>query len=49
MTRDLDQAKAAAIIATQYLRLSFDGQELDGLTKALRELAPQLIAAARPG
>jgi hypothetical protein len=42
--RDLDQAKAAATIATQYLRLSFDSQELQALPKALRELAPQLAA-----
>jgi hypothetical protein len=43
--RDLDQAKAAATIAIQHLRLSFDGQELQALPKALRELAPQLTAA----
>lgn len=41
--RDLEQAKAAAIIATQYLRKSFDGPDLTALPSALREIAPQLI------
>lgn len=43
--RDLAQAKAAAKIATQYLRLSFDSSELQALPKALRDLAPQLTRA----
>jgi len=43
--RDLEQAKAAATIATQYLRLSFDSQELQALPRALRDLVPQLTAA----
>jgi hypothetical protein len=41
--RDLEQAKAAAIIATRYLKKSFDGPELTALPSALRELAPKLI------
>jgi Nucleotidyltransferase len=45
--RDLEQAKAAATIATQYLRLPFDSPELQALPKALRDLSPQLAAAAR--
>jgi hypothetical protein len=40
--RDLEQAKAAAAIAIQYLRLPFDSPELQALPGALRELAPQL-------
>jgi hypothetical protein len=40
--RDLEQAKAAAIIATRYLRRSFDGAELAALPNALRELAPAI-------
>jgi hypothetical protein len=43
--RDLEQAKAAATIATQYLRLSFDSPELEALPKQLRDLAPELTAA----
>ena len=41
--RDLEQAKAAAIIAARYLKKSFDGPELTALPSALRELAPKLI------
>ena len=41
--RDLEQAKAAAIIATRYLKKSFDGSELTALPNALREVAPKLI------
>jgi hypothetical protein len=40
--RDLAQAKAAAIIATRYLRRSFEGSELAALPNALRELAPAI-------
>lgn len=42
-TRDLEQAKAAAIIATRYLKKSFDGPELTALPNALRDIAPKLI------
>jgi hypothetical protein len=41
--RDLEQAKAAAIIATRYLKKSFDAAELTALPNALREIAPRLI------
>jgi hypothetical protein len=44
--RDLEQAKAAAIIATQYLKKSFDGPDLMALPNALREVAPKLIKDA---
>jgi hypothetical protein len=40
--RDLEQAKAAAVIATQYLRLAFDSKDLAALPASLRELAPKL-------
>jgi len=46
--RDLEQAKAAANIATRYLQKSFDSPELSGLPNALRELAPNLIEADLP-
>jgi hypothetical protein len=51
--RDLEQAKAAASIATRYLKKSFDSAELSALPNALREIAPMLIdtsasQAARP-
>jgi hypothetical protein len=42
-TRDIEQAKAAAIIATKYLQKSFEGPELAALPNALREIAPKLI------
>jgi hypothetical protein len=41
--RDLEQAKAAAIIASRYLKKSFDSPDLSALPKALREIAPKLI------
>lgn len=41
--RDLEQAKAAANIATRYLKKSFDSSDLLTLPNALRELAPKLI------
>jgi hypothetical protein len=47
--RDLDQARAAAIIAARYLRLRFDSPDLHALPNALRELAPELVAAASEG
>jgi hypothetical protein len=40
--RDFEQAKAAAIIATGYLRKPFDGPELAALPNALRALAPKI-------
>lgn len=41
--RDLEQAKAAAIIATRYLKKSFDSPDLTALPNELREIAPKLI------
>jgi hypothetical protein len=41
--RDLEQAKAAANIATRYLNKPLDGPELLALPNALRDLAPKLI------
>jgi hypothetical protein len=46
--RDLEQAKAAATIATEYLKKSFDSADLSALPNALRELAPQLVDSAPP-
>jgi hypothetical protein len=43
--RDLEQAKAAAAIATRYLKKSFESADLSALPNALRELAPKLINA----
>lgn len=43
-TRDLEQAKAVAIIATRYLKKSFDRPEMTALPKELREAAPKLVA-----
>lgn len=43
--RDLEQAKAAANIATRYLKKSFDSPDLSALPNALRELAPELVGA----
>lgn len=40
--RDFDQAKAAAALATRYLRLPFDSPDMAALPRALRELAPNL-------
>jgi hypothetical protein len=42
--RDFEQAKAAAVIATQYLQLPFDdAQALAALPKQLRNLAPEIL------
>jgi hypothetical protein len=42
--RDFEQAKAAAVIATQYLQLPFDDtQALAALPKQLRNLAPEIL------
>jgi hypothetical protein len=43
--RDFEQAQAAAIIATRYLRQQFDSPELAALPSSLRELAPKLVGA----
>jgi hypothetical protein len=40
--RDFQQARAAAIIATRYLRRPFESPELDALPRSLRELAPKI-------
>jgi len=48
-TRDLQQSKAAAVIATQYLRRSFNSPDLAALPNALRELAPSLVDAGNDG
>jgi hypothetical protein len=45
MTRDLDQARAAATIATRYLRRPLEGPDLAALPNALRALAPTLLGA----
>jgi hypothetical protein len=45
--RDLEQAKAAAAIAAQYLRLPFDSKDLEALPGSLRKLAPQLSPTAQ--
>lgn len=44
--RDLEQAKDAAAIATKYLRLSFESEDLEALPGELRRLAPQLLSQA---
>jgi hypothetical protein len=41
--RDIEQAKATAIIATRYLRKSFDSHELTSLPNELRAHAPKLM------
>jgi hypothetical protein len=43
--RDFEQAQAAAVIATRYLRRPFDGPELGALPNSLRELAPRIMNA----
>jgi hypothetical protein len=40
--RDFEQAQAAAVIATRYLRRPFDGPELGALPNSLRALAPRI-------
>lgn len=47
--RDIAQARAAAAIATRYLRRAFDAPDLTALPKALRDLAPAVTAAEGPG
>jgi hypothetical protein len=47
--RDFQQAQAAALIATRYLRRPFESTELDALPNALRELAPQVVTANGDG
>jgi hypothetical protein len=46
-TRDLEQAQAAAIIATRYLHRPFEGPDLAALPNALRMLAPSLLEAIK--
>jgi hypothetical protein len=45
--RDFEQAKVAAVIATQYLRRPFDSPDLAALPTALRDLAPGIADAIR--
>lgn len=47
-TRDMEQAKAATTISTQYLKKSFDGADLSALPNELRALAPKLEAVSVP-
>jgi hypothetical protein len=47
--RDFQQAQAAALIATRYLRRPFESTELDALPKQLRELAPKIAPASGDG
>jgi hypothetical protein len=47
--RDFQQAQAAALIATRYLRRTFESTELDALPKELRELAPKIAPANGDG
>jgi len=47
--RDFEQAQAAAVIATRYLRRPFDGPELGALPNSLRELAPRIMGAISSG
>ncbi|MDX8534360.1 nucleotidyltransferase domain-containing protein [Mesorhizobium sp. VK25A] len=47
-TRDREQAEAAALIATSYLQLPFDGSYLQGFPASLREAAMPTLAAAKP-
>jgi hypothetical protein len=44
--RDLEQARAAATIATQYLKKTFDADDLTALPSELRSIAPKLSADA---
>jgi len=46
--RDLEQAKAAAIIATRYLKKSFASAELAALPKKLLAIAPKLLEEEAP-
>jgi hypothetical protein len=46
--RDLEQARAAASIATRYLKKSFDSPELSALPAVLRDMAPMLGDAEPP-
>jgi hypothetical protein len=47
--RDFQQAQAAALMATRYLRRPFESTELDALPKELRELAPKVAPANGDG
>jgi hypothetical protein len=46
--RDLEQARAAAIIATRYLKKSFDGADLTAIPKVLLATAPKLLEEDAP-
>jgi hypothetical protein len=46
--RDLEQAKAAAIIATRYLNKPFDSPELTALPHALLQIRPKLFEEDAP-
>jgi hypothetical protein len=46
--RDMEQARAAAAIATRFLSKPFDSPELSALPKPLRDLAPKLLHAEVP-
>lgn len=43
--RDFEQAKAAAVIATRYLRRAFDSPDLAALPNSLRDLVPRITDA----
>ncbi len=47
--RDFEQAKAAAVIATRYLRQPFDSPELAALPSSLRELASTITDSINDG
>jgi len=47
--RMFEQAQAAAVIATRYLRRPFDGPELAALPNSLRELASKIMEAISSG
>lgn len=45
--RDDEHARAAALIATRYLGLSFDSPEISALPTALRDMAPDLVEQSK--
>ena len=46
--RDLAQAKAAALLATRYLRLSFESPDLSELPASLRQLSEAIVEVELP-
>lgn len=44
--RDKEQAHAAALIASRYMRLAFDGPDLSAVPVALRDMAPAMVKGA---